>query len=107
MQSSKRNQIINKVSKYNLLIRTLPNISDLAKENIVKSDLVELEIDDLLGRDKVEPNEVLMKKNIKSKVVLVTGAGGSIGSELCRQILKNKPKKLLLLDLMNSLFILS
>ena len=98
MQSSKRNQIINKVSKYNLLIRTLPNISDLAKENIVKSDLVELEIDDLLGRDKVEPNEVLMKKNIKSKVVLVTGAGGTIGSELCRQISKIKPKKLLLLD---------
>jgi len=98
MQSSKRNQIINKVSKYNLLIRTLPNISDLAKENIVKSDLVELEIDDLLGRDKVEPNEVLMQKNIKSKVVLVTGAGGSIGSELCRQISKIKPKKLLLLD---------
>ena len=98
MQSSKRSQIINRVSKYNLLIRTLPNISDLAKGNIVKSDLVELEIDDLLGRDKVEPNEVLMKKNIKSKVVLVTGAGGSIGSELCRQIVNIKPKKLLLLD---------
>ena len=98
MQSSKRNQIINRVSKYNLLVRTLPNISDLAKGNIVKSDLVELEIDDLLGRDKVEPDRVLMQKNIKSKVVLVTGAGGSIGSELCRQILKIKPKKLLLLD---------
>jgi len=98
MQSFKRNRIINRVSKYNLLIRTLPNISDLAKENIVKSDLVELEIDDLLGRDKVEPNEVLMQKNIKSKVVLVTGAGGTIGSELCRQISKIKPKKLLLLD---------
>ena len=98
MQSSKRSQIINRVSKYNLLIRTLPNISDLAKGNIVKSDLVELEIDDLLGRDKVEPDEVLMKKNIKSKVVLVTGAGGSIGSELCRQIVNIKPKKLLLLD---------
>ena len=98
MQSSKRNQIINRVSKYNLFVRTLPNISDLAKGNIVKSDLVELEIDDLLGRDKVEPDRVLMQKNIKSKVVLVTGAGGSIGSELCRQILKIKPKKLLLLD---------
>ena len=58
--------------------------------------MVELEIDDLLGRDKVEPNEVLMQKNIKSKVVLVTGAGGSIGSELCRQISNIKPKKLLL-----------
>ena len=98
MQSSKRNKIINRVSKHNLLIRTLPNISDIAKGNIVKSDLVELEIDDLLGRDKVEPDKALMQKNIKSKVVLVTGAGGSIGSELCRQILNIKPKKLLLLD---------
>ena len=79
MESSKRNKIINRVSKYNLLIRTLPNISDLAKGNIVKSDLIELEIDDLLGRDKVEPDKVLMQKNIKSKVVLVTGAGGQLG----------------------------
>ena len=98
MKSSKRTQIINRVSKYNLLIRTLPNLSELAKGNIVKSDLRELEIDDLLGREKVEPDKVLMQKNIKSKVVLVTGAGGSIGSELCRQILNIKPKKLLLLD---------
>ena len=98
MKSYKRTQIINRVSKYNLLIRTLPNLSELAKGNIVKSDLRELEIDDLLGREKVEPDKVLMQKNIKSKVVLVTGAGGSIGSELCRQILNIKPKKLLLLD---------
>tara|TARA_B100001989_G_scaffold251577_1_gene231101 strand:+ start:1750 stop:3678 length:1929 start_codon:yes stop_codon:yes gene_type:complete len=98
MKSSKRTKIINKVSKYNLLIRTLPNLSELAKGEIVKSDLIELEIDDLLGREKVEPDKVLMQKNIKSKVVLVTGAGGSIGSELCRQILNIKPKKLLLLD---------
>ena len=98
MKSSKRTKIINKVSKYNLLIRTLPNLSELAKGDIVKSDLIELEIDDLLGREKVEPDKVLMQKNIKSKVVLVSGAGGSIGSELCRQILNIKPKKLLLLD---------
>ncbi len=98
MKSYKRTEIINRVSKYNLLIRTLPNLSELAKGNIVKSDLRELEIDDLLGREKVEPDKVLMQKNIKSKVVLVTGAGGSIGSELCRQILNLKPKKLLLLD---------
>lgn len=98
MKSSKRTQIINNVSKYNLLIRTLPNLSDIAKGSIVKSDLRELEIDDLLGREKVEPDHKLMQKNIKSKVVLVTGAGGSIGSELCRQILNIKPRKLLLLD---------
>ena len=98
MTSSRRTQIIKNVSKYNLLIRTLPNLSDIAKGNIMKSDLRELEIDDLLGREKVEPDHELMKKNIKSKVVLVTGSGGSIGSELCRQILNLKPRKLLLLD---------
>ena len=98
MRASDRTAIINNVSKYNLITRTLPNLSDLAKGNILKTDLRELEIDDLLGREKVEPDYNLMEKNIKSKIVLVTGAGGSIGSELCRQISKIKPKKLLLLD---------
>ncbi len=98
MKAFKRTAIINNVSKYNLITRTLPNLSDFAKGNILKSDLRELEVDDLLGREKVEPDYELMKKNIKSKVVLVTGAGGSIGSELCRQIFKIKPKTLLLLD---------
>ena len=86
------------VSKYNLSIRTLPNFSDIARGSFDKVDLVELEIDDLLGREKVEPNKELMQKNIKSKIVLVTGAGGSIGGELCMQILNLSPKKLLLLD---------
>ena len=98
MKASKRTAIINNVSKYELITRTLPNLSDFAKGNIHKSDLKELEIEDLLGREKVEPDYNLMKKNIESKVVLVTGAGGSIGSELCRQIYQIKPKKLLLLD---------
>ena len=60
--------------------------------------MIELEIDDLLGRDKVALNIDLLRKNIKSKIVLVTGAGGSIGGQLCREILKMKPNKLLLLD---------
>ena len=98
MKASKRTAIINNASKYELITRTLPNLSDFAKGNIHKSDLKELEIEDLLGREKVEPDYNLMKKNIESKVVLVTGAGGSIGSELCRQIYQIKPKKLLLLD---------
>ena len=58
-----------------------------------------MEIDDLLGRIPVEPFESLMKKNIFSKTILVTGAGGSIGSELCRQIIKYEPKKLLLVEI--------
>ena len=98
LKASKRSKIINNVSKYNLSIRTLPNFSDIARGSFDKVDLVELEIDDLLGREKVEPNKELMQKNIKSKIVLVTGAGGSIGGELCMQILNLRPKKLLLLD---------
>ena len=71
---------------------------DIAKGKKGLSDLNELEIEDLLGREKVAPNQNLMKKNIKSKTVLVTGAGGSIGSQICREIIRIGPKKFLLLD---------
>ncbi len=93
-----RKEIINKVSKYNLPVRTLPSFVDIAKGKKGLSDLNELEIEDLLGREKVVPNQNLMKKNIKSKTVLVTGAGGSIGSQICREVIKIGPKKILLLD---------
>ena len=98
ISSKRRKEIIKKVEKYNLVVRTLPSIVDLAKGKIDVNDLIELEIDDLLGRDKVAPNIDLLRKNIKSKTVLVTGAGGSIGGQLCREIFKLEPKKLLLLD---------
>ena len=62
-------------------------------------DLRDLDIDDLLGREVVAPNHILLAKNISARVVLVTGAGGSIGGELCRQIIKLKPEKLLLVDI--------
>ena len=93
-----RKEIINKVIKYNLSVRTLPSFVDLAKGKKGLSDLNELEIEDLLGREKVAPNQNLMKKNIKSKIVLITGAGGSIGSQICREVIRIGPKKLLLLD---------
>ena len=93
-----KKELIQKVSKYNLSVRTLPSLVDLAKGKIRVNDLIELEIDDLLGREKVKPDQDLMKRNIESKIVLVTGAGGSIGSQLCREILKIKPQKLLILD---------
>ena len=98
ISSQRRKDIIKDVEKYNLVVRTLPSMVDLAKGKIDVKDLLELEIDDLLGRDKVAPNIDLLKKILKSKIVLVTGAGGSIGGQLCREILKMKPKKLLLLD---------
>tara|TARA_Y100001968_G_scaffold316258_1_gene343861 strand:+ start:10117 stop:12066 length:1950 start_codon:yes stop_codon:yes gene_type:complete len=94
----KRSKIIDKVIGYNLIVKTLPNIAELAKGKFDRNDLQELGIDDLIGRDKVNPEKNLMQKNIKSKIVLVTGAGGTIGSQLCREILKMRPAKLLLLD---------
>ena len=93
-----KREILNKVSKFNLSVRTLPSLGDIAKGKINTDDLIFLEIDDLLGREKVKPDEKLMMKNIKNKTVLVTGAGGSIGSQICREILKIKPKILLILD---------
>ena len=96
---SNRNQIIEKLNKYKLIVKTLPSISEIIDGRITISDIKDLNIDDLLNREIVQADTDLLNKYIKSKTVLVTGAGGSIGSELCRQILKLKPKKLLLLEL--------
>tara|TARA_A100001011_G_scaffold329165_1_gene354280 strand:- start:902 stop:2875 length:1974 start_codon:yes stop_codon:yes gene_type:complete len=96
---NKRNKIIEKLNNYKLTVKTLPSISEIVDGKITISDIKDLNIDDLLNRDQVEPDIELLNKNINSKVVLVTGAGGSIGSELCRQIAKLKPSKLLLLEL--------
>ena len=95
---SRRNEILEKISQNQVAVRTLPSFSDLAEGRVTTSDLRDLDIDDLLGREPVEPDHILLAKNISSKVVLVTGAGGSIGSELCRQIIKLKPKKILLVE---------
>jgi FlaA1/EpsC-like NDP-sugar epimerase len=95
----RRNQIIDNLNKYKITVKTLPSIQDIVAGKISISDIKDLTIEDLLSREEVQPNLELLSKNINSKVVLVTGAGGSIGSELCRQIIKLKPKKLLLLEL--------
>jgi FlaA1/EpsC-like NDP-sugar epimerase len=79
-------------------VRTLPAIEDLAEGRVTVSDLRPVEAEDLLGRDPVPPNAALLARNIEGKSVLVTGAGGSIGSELVRQILRQAPKRLVLLD---------
>ena len=96
---TKRNQIIENLNQYKLSVKTLPSISDIVGGRITLSDIKDLNIDDLLNREEVKPDIQLLNKNINSKTVLVTGAGGSIGSELCRQIVKLKPNKLLLLEL--------
>ena len=95
----RRNEILKKIGQNQVAVRTLPSFADLAEGRVTISDLHDLDIDDLLGRESVAPNHILLAKNISSKVVLVTGAGGSIGSELCRQIIKLKPRKLLLVEM--------
>jgi FlaA1/EpsC-like NDP-sugar epimerase len=95
----RRNQILGLLSKIKISVRTLPSLSDMASGKVNLSDVRELEIDDLLGRDPVKPNGLLLNRNTHNKTVLVTGAGGSIGSELCRQVLKTQPRRLLLVEM--------
>jgi FlaA1/EpsC-like NDP-sugar epimerase len=95
----RRNEILNSLKPHKVAVRTLPGLDDLATGKVSLSDVRELDIDDLLGRDLVKPNGLLLNLNTHGKTVLVTGAGGSIGSELCRQILKTTPKQLLLVEI--------
>lgn len=96
---SRRQEIINQLEPLTVKVMTLPSMADLVSGDKLFSDVKEVEIEDLLGRDSVAPRKSLLAANITNKVVMVTGAGGSIGSELCRQILKQSPKKLVLFEL--------
>lgn len=95
---SRRQKRIEWLRQFPVHVRTLPGITDLASGRVTLSDVHELDIEDLLGRDPVQPNGILINRNTHNKVVLVTGAGGSIGSELCRQILHCSPLRLLLVE---------
>nr|WP_114652025.1 nucleoside-diphosphate sugar epimerase/dehydratase [Polynucleobacter necessarius] len=95
---NRRSEIIASLNGCGVRVRTLPGLIDLASGRVRISDLHDLDMNDLLGRAVVPPDEELLEKNIRDQVVLVTGAGGSIGSELCRQIIKFSPKSLILLD---------
>ncbi len=94
-----RIKIIDHLNKFKVTVKTLPSIQDIVDDKITVSDIKDLTIEDLLNREQVKPNLKLLSQNIESKVVMVTGAGGSIGSEIARQIIKLKPKKLILLEL--------
>lgn len=94
----RRSEILETLRPLAVQVRTLPALLDLAHGRVEVGTLRELEIEDLLGRDVASPNQILFAKNILGKTMLVTGAGGSIGSELCRQILGAQPARLLLLD---------
>jgi FlaA1/EpsC-like NDP-sugar epimerase len=94
----RRNLILNQLGEAQVSVRTLPSFIDLVQGKVTVSDVRELDIDDLLGRESVAPDKNFLAKNITGKIVMVTGAGGSIGSELCRQIAELSPKKLLLVE---------
>lgn len=94
----RRHQIIEELRSVPVHIRTLPGMSDLASGRVAISDFLELDVEDLLGRDPVPPNSALLARDLASKVVLITGAGGSIGSELCRQIVRERPTQLVLVE---------
>lgn len=98
---SKRAQkiILNRLEKLRVKVRVTPPIRDLLNGELTLKDIREIEIEDLLGRDSVVPNPALMAACIENKSVMVTGAGGSIGSELCRQVLLQRPTKLILLEM--------
>jgi FlaA1/EpsC-like NDP-sugar epimerase len=94
----KRRKIIAALEDLPVHVQTMPNIADLASGQAQVDEIQDVEVADLLGRDSVPPNEQLLDACISGKSVAVTGAGGSIGSELCRQIIRLDPKRLLLLE---------
>lgn len=96
--ATRRAQIVSELSHHQLKIRALPAIADLVSGKYLVSQLREIDIDDLLGRSAVPADPELMRKMIADRVILVTGAGGSIGSELTRLIVRHAPKKLILLE---------
>ena len=93
-----RKEILKRISQSKVSVQTLPSITELASGKVKTADLRDLDIEDLLGREPVASDMSLLAKNIENKVVLVTGAGGSIGSELCRQALRCHPTTLVLVE---------
>ena len=99
LSHSRRREIFASLEQTNLEIKTIPALSDVISGKAKLSELRNVSAEDLLGRDAIAPNEKMLKRDIEGKCVMVTGAGGSIGSELCRQILLQKPKTLILYDI--------
>jgi FlaA1/EpsC-like NDP-sugar epimerase len=96
--TAQKRRLIQRVESAGLPVKILPSMSDLEDGQAGVSDIREVDVADLLGRDAVPPEPALFSRNITGKVVLVTGAGGSIGSELCRQIISQRPARLVLFD---------
>src|SRR5690625_3398684 len=96
---ARRRQILYALECHPVHVKTIPDLSDLAAGKARLDDLRDVDIEDLLGRDPVAPDPALMAACIDDKTVMVTGAGGSIGSELCRQIARGRPRRLILYDI--------
>lgn len=99
INKGKRLRLVEKLSNWPIEVQSVPSVEDIATGKARATDVQDLDVADLLGRAAVDPDKELLQKNIKGKNVLVTGAGGSIGSELCRQILAQKPKTLVMFEL--------
>ncbi|WP_318462727.1 nucleoside-diphosphate sugar epimerase/dehydratase [Photobacterium leiognathi] len=96
---SQRRAIVESLVNLPVEVLSIPNLDSIVHDNVSLDQFRDVAIEDLLGREPVKPRDDLMSANITDQVVMVTGAGGSIGSELCRQIVKCKPKTLLLFEL--------
>lgn len=96
---ARRREIVEKLRAQKVHVQILPSLDELVRGEISVSDFREIQVTDLLGRDPVAPNELLLGRTIVDKTVMVTGAGGSIGSELCRQIVALRPKRLVLAEM--------
>ena len=97
-----KNKIISNLTPLSIHVRSIPSVSEMAEGKVKVEDLREINVKDLLGREPIPPNQNLLRVKVASKVVLITGAGGSIGSELARQIFFLKPKKIILFDISES-----
>lgn len=95
---AQKRALVEKVAPLGLPVKILPGLTDWVGGTVGVADIRDIDVADLLGRDPVPADQKLIGHNISGKVVLVTGAGGSIGSELCRQVVAQKPKRLVLLD---------
>jgi FlaA1/EpsC-like NDP-sugar epimerase len=95
---TRRREIVEQLQELRIRVRMLPGIGQIIDGQVSVTDLRDVPVEDLLGRDPVEPNELLISRSIFGKRVLVTGAGGSIGTELCRQIMRAGPSQLILVE---------
>ena len=99
ISNSDRKKIVKQLEKFPVLVKTLPSTADIISGKATVSQIREVDVIDLLGRDEIAPKKDLMEKNIKNCSVMVTGAGGSIGSEICKSVSKHKPKKIIVFEL--------